>query len=189
MIVGLLLGGRTTSVILLFLPFLYLVRNRIKYLLLLTALIYFSLGFILPKITDFLSLYFEDINSRQFRLGPREYHYLSIFDALEWKDYVFGFNIDSTLYLPFSQYGDYRTESSFIQLIAFSGILSIPIILYITWYWIKSGVLWLLIIIYFRSLTGDFYFYSVYDWILIYPIFQYQLIMENKYLFPIKLRS
>lgn len=174
-IMGLLLGGRTNVIISILLPILFLLRNNTVLILFLSLLIFFLNNYFFSDFETILSSYFADYDEKGFRLGPREVLYNCIYNTLGFFDYITGFSIEEKFKFCFISTVGNRTESSFIQLVGYWGIFGFIYLIYISKFWLKKRYLWLYVLILFRAGSGDFFFFSLFDWILLLPIFDYNL--------------
>ncbi|MAV92558.1 MAG: hypothetical protein CMG01_00070 [Candidatus Marinimicrobia bacterium] len=172
-IVGLVLGGRTNIIISILLPFLYFFRNKTLLILFFSTSIFFLNNYFFSDFETILSSYFSDYDEKGFRLGPRELLYNCIYNKLSFYDYITGFSIEDKLSSCFITTIGARTESSFIQLLGNWGVFGFFWFLYISKFWLHKNYLWLYVLILFRASSGDFFFFSVFDWILLVPVFDY----------------
>ena len=168
---GLILGGRTNIIIALLFPLFYLYRKNNLAIIILTISMFFMNAIIVEYFTEYLGGYFLDYKEKGFRLGPREVLYSCIYTKLNFYDLIIGFDIKNTLKLCFVEVIGEKTESSFIQLFAHWGIGGLFLLIYIFNAWFRNKLLWLLMLLMFRGFSGDFFFFGIYDWILILPIF------------------
>jgi hypothetical protein len=180
--VGLLLGGRTNVIISILLPILYFTREKIFLMLIIVSVIFFINNYIYPEMETFLSSYFSDYDEKGFRMGPREILYNCIYSKLNVYDFFLGFDIENKFKLCFVSTIGSRTESSFIQLLGNWGIFGIFWFLYISKFWFNTKYLWVYLLIIFRALSGDFFFFSIFDWILLLPVFKSIFINKSSFI-------
>ena len=127
-----------------------------------------------------------DAYERGVKLGPRELIWGCYYDNIEMNNLLYGFNPDKVAGPCIESIGfNTRTESSFLSLISEVGASSILVLLLIFYSIIKNIHIYtmtipILLAIIVRISTGDFLFFTVFDWIILYLAFGLQVSKKAK---------
>ena len=186
-VISLLLGGRS-GVIISLLIFLYTIYLLYKKYFFLTLISLFTLSFLINFISLFefvLEEVSNDLYERRFRFSARELISDCYLENLKFEDYIFGFNkfdvAGSCLYNldRFNRYSHHiMTESSFLSLISYTGILGFFCILFLTIRAIMYSRNYkfhaiVTVCLIFRAFSADYLFFTIYDWFFFTIIFNY----------------
>ncbi len=174
-----LLSGRT-GIVIGFMLFLFILHKYYKVGVLLLALILFPSIYIFMdgiSLDSLMQIFGGDIYERGAKLGPREWIWGCYSSGLTANDLIFGFNQYDVAGKCIEQIGfDIRTESSFLSLVSEVGIFSIILLLLILVgvyksIYISGMILPVFLAIIIRVSTGDFLFFTIFDWIILYVAF------------------
>ena len=184
---SILLSGRS-GIVIGVLIFLYtLFYNNKRYFF---ALLFLLFGLFLVYNTTsfetFINLISQDVYERGFAVTAREAIWACYFENLTVNNILFGFDKIQVAGDCLSSFGRYdgksshiMTESSFLSLVSSTGIIGLVFVLYLV---IKSLILSkdyymhfiFVLCLLFRASSGDFLFFSIYDFIFYILIFNYR---------------
>ncbi len=186
-VVSLILGGRS-GILISALIFLYTIYLLYKKYFFLTLIGFFALSFFINYISFFeLALYevSTDLYERRLQFSARQLIWDCYLENLQFEDYMFGFNkfdaAGSCLYYldRFDGYSHHiMTESSFLSLISYTGILGFVYIVFLTIRAIMYSRNYkfhaiITICLIFRVSSADYLFFTIYDWFFLILVFNY----------------
>ena len=166
----LIVGGRTNLLLALVAVGLFFVKDSSKLVISVSLSLVLLLLYNQGDFIAYASSYNEDFASKGVEFGPRAVLYDCVSNKASWKEYIFGVNVKQFFEPCFiNSIGD-RLESSLITLISHIGIGSVILLPYLFFYWMRQGLLWLFILLMMRSVSGEFFFFGVFDYFIFLPV-------------------
>lgn len=165
----LVVGGRTNLLLAIVAVGLFFVKDKTFLVITMLSASVLILLYYQSDIISYVSSYNQDFASKGAELGPRALLYDCINSKASLKEYIFGVDFKQFFESCFiSSVGD-RVESSLITLISHIGIGSIILFIYLFFSWTRLNLLWLFILLTIRSVSGEFFFFGVYDYFIFFP--------------------
>ena len=129
---------------------------------------------------------FGDAGIRKFGLGPREFVWACYFDYLNFETFVFGFSKNEVSDCVSVFIDRVSLESSWFNLQILTGFGSIILVIFILRHFLSlfsnNKPLFVIVLsLIFRTITGEFVFLGVFDWLFLILIFPTK--KSEKYLF------
>lgn len=165
-----IVGGRTNLLLGIIAIGLFGVKERI--LLITSLLLMFSiiLWEYQTDLLEYVSNFNQDFASKGVGMGPRGLLYSCMYEKTSLYDYILGVDFKSFFESCFDiSVGD-KVESSVITMISHLGLGSIVLLLYLIYHWKISGHLWLFILLMIRAISGEFFFFGVFDYFIFLPV-------------------